>query len=100
MKKQKDNILDVVKEWAWSLIHNKKNQMFFLRKLPFDCEVRGHCMCKEMPVIPVNRVVDKKKKLEKGGGEARPKEYLKIGKPGANYNRMGPLTSRRDRAQP
>jgi hypothetical protein len=32
-------------------------------------------MCKEMPVIPVNRVVDPKKKWEKlegrGGGEAQ-----------------------------
>jgi hypothetical protein len=25
--------------------------------------VRGHCMCKEMPVIPVNRVVDPKRLL-------------------------------------
>jgi hypothetical protein len=23
--------------------------------------VRGHCMCKELPVIPVNTVVDPKK---------------------------------------
>jgi hypothetical protein len=32
-------------------------------------------MCKEMPVIPVNRVVDKKRIIEKmedrGGGEAQ-----------------------------
>jgi hypothetical protein len=25
------------------------------------CEVGGRCMCKEMPVIPVDRVVDKKR---------------------------------------
>jgi tetrahydromethanopterin S-methyltransferase subunit A len=31
-----------------------------LRKLPWVCEVKGHCTCKEMLVIPVNRVVDKK----------------------------------------
>jgi hypothetical protein len=31
-----------------------------LWKLPCDCEARGHCVCKEMPVIPVNTVVDKK----------------------------------------
>jgi hypothetical protein len=35
--------------------------LFSLRKLPCDCEVRGHCMCKEIPVILVNRVADKKK---------------------------------------
>jgi tetrahydromethanopterin S-methyltransferase subunit A len=29
--------------------------------LPSDCEVKGHCMCKELLVIPVNRVVDKKR---------------------------------------
>jgi hypothetical protein len=29
--------------------------------LPCDWEVRGHCMCKEMPVIPVNKVVDPKR---------------------------------------
>jgi hypothetical protein len=27
--------------------------------------VRGHYMCKQMPVIPVNRVVDKKKNNQK-----------------------------------
>jgi hypothetical protein len=31
----------------WRLIRNKKKQLFSLRKLPCDCEVRGHCMCKE-----------------------------------------------------
>jgi hypothetical protein len=37
-------------------------------------EVRGHCMCKEMPVIPVNKVEDTKRiiKMEGwGGGEAQ-----------------------------
>jgi hypothetical protein len=28
-------------------------------------------MCKELPVIPVNRVVDKKKIIRKNGGEAQ-----------------------------
>jgi hypothetical protein len=28
---------------------------------------RGHCTCKEMPVIPVNRAVDKKRIIEKNG---------------------------------
>jgi hypothetical protein len=41
--------------------------------LPCNCEVTGHCMCKEMLVIPVNRVVDKKRIIGKmagrGGGE-------------------------------
>jgi hypothetical protein len=48
------------KKSAWSLIVTKKYQSFSLRKLPSDCEVRGHFLCKEMPDIPVNRVVDKK----------------------------------------
>jgi hypothetical protein len=30
-----------------------------------DCEVRGHCMCKEMPAIPVHRVVDPKRIIGK-----------------------------------
>jgi hypothetical protein len=30
-----------------------------------DCEVRGHCMCKEMPVIPIHRAVDKERKIRK-----------------------------------
>jgi hypothetical protein len=54
----------------------KKKQLFSLRILPCDCGVGGHCMCKEMPVILVDRVVDKtKKKMEKmegrGGGVAQ-----------------------------
>jgi hypothetical protein len=36
--------------------------------LPCDCEVRGHFMCKAVLVIPVNRVVDKKRIIEKNGG--------------------------------
>jgi hypothetical protein len=43
--------------------------MFSLRKLPADCEVRGHCKCKEMPVIPVNRVVDKEILIRKMEGQ-------------------------------
>jgi hypothetical protein len=43
--------------------------------LPRDWEVRGNCMCKEMPVIPVNRLVDPKRIIGKmegwGGGEAQ-----------------------------
>jgi tetrahydromethanopterin S-methyltransferase subunit A len=46
----------------------QKKQLFSLRKLPCDCERRGHCMCKEMPVIPVNRVVDEKRIIGKNGG--------------------------------
>jgi hypothetical protein len=33
--------------------------------------VRGHCMCKEMPVIPNNRVVDTKRITGKIGGPRR-----------------------------
>jgi hypothetical protein len=39
--------------------------------LPCGCEVRGHCMCKEMPVIPVNRVVVKRRIIGKNGGPRR-----------------------------
>jgi hypothetical protein len=49
----------------------KKKQLFSLRILPCDCEVRGHCMCKGMPVIPVDRVVDKKRISWKNGGLRR-----------------------------
>jgi hypothetical protein len=54
-------------------------QSFFNKKngyhpLPCDCEVRGHCLSKEKLVIPVKRVVDKKKILRKNGG---PKERRK-----------------------
>jgi hypothetical protein len=34
-----------------------KKEMHFL--------VRGHCMCKEMPVIPVNKAVDPKRIIGK-----------------------------------
>jgi hypothetical protein len=40
--------------------------LFSLRKLPWDCEVRGQF--KETPVIPVNRVVDKKRIIGKMEG--------------------------------
>jgi hypothetical protein len=50
---------------AWSLIRNKKQQWFSLRILPCNCEIRDHCMCKEIPVIPVNKVVDKKRIIGK-----------------------------------
>jgi hypothetical protein len=55
----------------WSLIRNGKKQLFSLRKLPCDCEVRSLCMCKEMAVIPVNTVVDKKRIIGKNGGPRR-----------------------------
>jgi hypothetical protein len=45
-----------------------KKKMFSLRKLPFDCEVRGHCMCK---AIQVNREEDKKRITRKNGGPRR-----------------------------
>jgi hypothetical protein len=34
-------------------------------------EARGHGICKEMPVIPVSRVVDKKRIICKSGGPRR-----------------------------
>jgi hypothetical protein len=44
-----------------------KKQLFSLRKLACDCEVRGHCMRKEILVIPVNKVVDKNRTIRKIG---------------------------------
>jgi hypothetical protein len=39
---------------AWSLIRNENANCSLWESLPWDWEVRGHCMCKEMLVIPVN----------------------------------------------
>jgi hypothetical protein len=49
----------------------QKNNCSLWETLPCDWEVRGYCMCKEMPVIPVNRVVDPKRKAGKNGGPRR-----------------------------
>jgi hypothetical protein len=49
----------------------KQKKHCSLRKLPSYCAVRGHWMCKEMPVIPVNRVVDKKRIIGKNEGQRR-----------------------------
>jgi hypothetical protein len=46
-------------------------QLFSLRETTMHWEVRGHCMCKEMLVIPVNRVVDPKGLIGKNGGLRR-----------------------------
>jgi hypothetical protein len=35
----------------------------------FEKYARCHCMCKELPVISVNRVVDKKRIIGKMGAE-------------------------------
>jgi hypothetical protein len=40
-------------------------------KTAMECEVRGQCMCKEMPVILVDRMVDKKRIIGKNGGWSR-----------------------------
>jgi hypothetical protein len=42
-----------------------------LSKIQWDLEVRGHCMCKEMPVMPVNKVVDPKRIIGKRGPRRR-----------------------------
>jgi hypothetical protein len=42
-----------------------KKKLFSLRKVPCNCEVRGHCIRKEIQVIPVGRVVDKKRIIGK-----------------------------------
>jgi hypothetical protein len=48
---------------AWSL--NNYQKTIFL----FEKYARCHCMCKELPVISVNRVVDKKRIIGKMGAE-------------------------------
>jgi hypothetical protein len=48
-----------------SLIRNKKHNIVYLRILPCDCEVRGHCLCNALPIISVNTVVDKKRIIGK-----------------------------------
>jgi tetrahydromethanopterin S-methyltransferase subunit A len=52
------------------LIRNKKT-IILTRKLPWDCEVRGHCLCKEMSVIPVNRIEEEKRIIGQNGGPRR-----------------------------
>jgi GTPase Era involved in 16S rRNA processing len=42
-----------------------------MRILPRDSEVRDHCMCKEMLVIPVDMVADKNIIIGKNGGPRR-----------------------------
>jgi hypothetical protein len=58
---------------GWILICNKRKQkqLFCLRKLLCDCEVRGRCTCKEIPVIPVKKVVNKKRIIGRNGGPSR-----------------------------
>jgi hypothetical protein len=48
-----------------------KNQLFSLSKLPCNCEVRGHYTCKKIPIILVNRMMDKKRTIRKNGGRRR-----------------------------
>jgi hypothetical protein len=52
-----------------------KKQLFSLRKMSCDCDVRGHYMCQKMLVILVDKVVDKNRIIGKiegqGGGEAQ-----------------------------
>jgi hypothetical protein len=49
----------------------QQKKMFSFRILPCNCEVRGHCNCKEMPVILVDRVVAKKRIIGKNVGPRR-----------------------------
>jgi hypothetical protein len=43
-------------------------QISWGEKFIWNIFVRGHCMCKEMLVIPVNRVVDNNRLIGKNGG--------------------------------
>jgi hypothetical protein len=49
---------------AWSLIRNEKPIVFFERHCRAT-EKSGHCMCKELPVILFNKVVDPKRIIGK-----------------------------------
>jgi hypothetical protein len=60
-----------MKQQDWSSILNKKNNCSHWETPACDWEVRGHCMCKEMPVILVNRVVDSKRIIRKNGESRR-----------------------------
>jgi hypothetical protein len=51
--------------------HRYLNKSVFMYFQKMDQPVRGHCMCKEMPVIPVNKVVDPKRIIGKNGGPRR-----------------------------
>jgi hypothetical protein len=53
------------------LIRNEKPICSLWKKLLCDWEVRGHCMYKEMPVIPVNKVVVPKRIIRKNWGPRR-----------------------------
>jgi hypothetical protein len=67
----------------WTLLNTPEevyNNVFTCTVLTFDNSnfyltfltvVRGQCMSKEMLVIPVNRVVDKKKIIRTNGGPRR-----------------------------
>jgi hypothetical protein len=52
---------------AWSLIRKLKTNCSLWETLPCHWDVRGHCMCKELPVIPVNKVVDPKRIIWENG---------------------------------
>jgi hypothetical protein len=60
---------------SWILIRNRKPIVLFERHCQATEKSEAIACCKEMPVIPVNRVVDPKRKIEKmegrGGGEAQ-----------------------------
>jgi hypothetical protein len=59
------SVKNLIKQKLLQQISEIPSQLFSLRKLPCDCEVRGYRICEEMPVIPVDRVVDKKRIIGK-----------------------------------
>jgi hypothetical protein len=73
-----------------ALLTEKKHALFspwcydFL--MPCDWEVRGYCTCKEMPVIQVNKVVDKKRIIGKNGGPRRRRVTRGRSPPPSNIN--------------
>jgi hypothetical protein len=56
---------------AYSLIHNKKTIVLFKKNCHATEKSEAFAMCKEMPVIPTNKVVDKKRIIGKSGTRGR-----------------------------
>jgi hypothetical protein len=54
---------------AWSLIHNEKNNCSGQENCHATEKSQAIVTCKEMQVIPVNKVVDMKRNFLKGGAE-------------------------------
>jgi hypothetical protein len=74
---------------------SEKNIAQFDKTLPCDCEIRGHCMCKEMLVIPVNKVVDPKSIIGKNGWPRRRREAQGVTDPQKEWHVKNTLPNMR-----